>query len=118
MLKYGYTLRVNEKSDVYSFGVILMELVSGKRPIEPEFGDNKDIVCWVLSNLKNTERVLRMVDSSIPEPLKEDVVKVLKIAILSTQKQPELRPTMRAVVQVLEDADPCKLVSVVVSREG
>ncbi|GAB4852458.1 Receptor-like protein kinase 7 [Ancistrocladus abbreviatus] len=116
--EYGYTLKVNEKSDVYSFGVVLMELVSGKRPIEPEFGENRDIACWVWSNLKKRERVLRMVDSSIPEPLKEDAIKVLRIAILCTQKLPEVRPTMRAVVQMLEDANPCKLVSVVVSREG
>ncbi|XP_065880584.1 receptor-like protein kinase 7 isoform X3 [Euphorbia lathyris] len=55
--EYGYTNKVNEKSDVCSFGVVLMELVSGKRPMEAEFGENKDIVDWVGSNLKCKERV-------------------------------------------------------------
>ncbi|MBA0595618.1 receptor-like protein kinase 7 [Gossypium raimondii] len=116
--EYGYTYKVNEKSDVYSFGVVLMELVSGKRPIEPEFGDNKDIVSWVSSKLKNKESVLRIVDPRIPVAFKEDAVKVLKIAILCTTQLPALRPTMRSVVQMLEEAEPCKLVSIVINKDG
>ncbi|KAK8552088.1 hypothetical protein V6N13_120515 [Hibiscus sabdariffa] len=116
--EYGYTYKVNEKSDVYSFGVVLMELVSGKRPIEPEFGDNKDIVSWICSKIKNKESVLSIVDPRIPVALKEDAVKVLKIAILCTTKLPALRPTMRSVVQMLEEAEPCKLVGIVISKDG
>lgn len=116
--EYGYTYKVDEKSDVYSFGVVLMELVTGKRPIEPEFGDNKDIVSWVCSKLNNKESVLSLVDSSIPEPLKEETIKVLKIAILCTSRLPTLRPTMRSVVQMLEEAEPCKLVRIVISKDN
>ncbi|MBA0775360.1 hypothetical protein Gotri_010512 [Gossypium trilobum] len=116
--EYGYTYKVSEKSDVYSFGVVLMELVSGKRPIEPEFGDNKDIVSWVSSKLKNKESVLSIVDPRIPVAFKEDAVKVLKIAILCTTQLPALRPTMRSVVQMLEEAEPCKLVSIVINKDG
>ncbi|XVE55676.1 hypothetical protein DITRI_Ditri03aG0177500 [Diplodiscus trichospermus] len=116
--EYGYTYKVNEKSDVYSFGVVLMELVSGKRPIEPDYGDNKDIVTWVCSKIKNKESVLSIVDPRIPDALKEDSIKVLRIAILCTTKLPALRPTMRTVVQMLEEAEPCKLVGIVVSKDG
>lgn len=116
--EYGYTYKVSEKSDVYSFGVVLTELVTGKRPIEPEFGDNKDIVSWVSSKLKNKESVLSMIDSTIDEPLKEEAIKVLKIAILCTAMLPDLRPTMRSVVQMLEDAEPCKLVGIIVTKDG
>jgi serine/threonine protein kinase len=42
--EYGYTLNVNKKSDIYSFGVVILELVTGSRPIDPEFGENKDLV--------------------------------------------------------------------------
>ena len=116
--EYGYTYKVNEKSDVYSFGVVLMELVSGKRPIEPEFGENKDIVNWVSSKIKTRDSVLSVVDSRIPEVLKEEAIKVLRIAILCTSTLPSLRPTMRSVVQMLEEAEPCKLVGIVMTKDG
>ena len=38
---------MTEKSDVYSFGVVLMELITGKRPNDSCFGENKDIVKWI-----------------------------------------------------------------------
>ncbi|KAM3694736.1 hypothetical protein ACB098_07G077000, partial [Castanea mollissima] len=107
--EYAYTYKVNEKSDVYSFGVVLLELVTGKRPIDLEFGENKDIVCWVRSKISNKESVLDLVDSTISEALKEDAIKVMRIAIRCTSKLPSLRPSMRMVVQMLKEAEPCKL---------
>ncbi|KAH7846283.1 hypothetical protein Vadar_012102 [Vaccinium darrowii] len=116
--EYGYTYNVTEKSDVYSFGVVLMELVTGKKPIESEYGENKDIVFWVSSKLKNKESVLNIVDSSIPEVYREEAINMLRIAILCTDRLPTLRPTMRRVVQMLEDGEPCKLVGIIVSKDG
>ena len=95
-----------------------MELVSGKKPIEPEYGDNKDIVTWVCSKIKTKESVLSIVDPRIPDAFKEDAIKVLRIAILCTTTLPALRPTMRTVVQMLEEAEPCKLVSIDISKDG
>ncbi|KAJ4962687.1 hypothetical protein NE237_022626 [Protea cynaroides] len=115
--EYAYTYKVNEKSDVYSFGVVLMELVTGKRPMEPEFGENKDIVYWVSKRVGSRESVMGMVDPSIPNEFKEDAVKVLRIATLCTATLPAVRPTMRTVVQMLEDAEPCKLISIAVTKD-
>ncbi|GKV19963.1 hypothetical protein SLEP1_g30152 [Rubroshorea leprosula] len=115
--EYGYTCKVNEKSDVYSFGVVLMELVSGKRPMEPEYGEGKDIVHWVCSKLKTRESILSIVDPKISSAYKDDAIKVLRIAILCTARLPELRPTMRSVVQMLQDAKPCKLVGIVIGKD-
>lgn len=87
-----------------------MELVTGKRPMEPEFGENKDIVDWVCGKLKSKESVLSLVDASFPEIYKENAIKVLKVAIRCTARLPTLRPTMRSVVQMLEEAQPSQLV--------
>ena len=109
---------MNEKSDVYSFGVVLMELVTGKRPVEPEFGENKDIVSWVCSKITCKDTELELVDSSIEEALKEYAFNVLSIAIRCTARVPVLRPSMRMVVQMLEEAQPCQLTSISITKEG
>ncbi|KAL2513510.1 Leucine-rich receptor-like protein kinase family protein [Forsythia ovata] len=115
--EYAYTSKVNEKSDVYSFGVVLMELVSGKRPVEPEFGENNDIVQWVFSTMRNKDNTVNIVDSSISEALREDAAQVMRIAIHCTARLPALRPNMRMVVQMLEEVEPCKLTGIVVDIE-
>ncbi|KAM7280216.1 hypothetical protein ACFE04_007350 [Oxalis oulophora] len=116
-LKYGYTYKINEKSDVYSFGVVLMELVTGKKPIEPQFGENKDIVSWAGNKMKSREAMLSIIDSRIAEAFKEDAIKVLRIAILCTSRHPTWRPTMRSVVQMLEEVEPSKLMGIVITKE-
>ncbi|KAF8111008.1 hypothetical protein N665_0076s0014 [Sinapis alba] len=116
--EYGYSSKVNEKCDVYSFGVVLMELVTGKKPIEAEFGESKDIVNWVSNNLKSKESVMDIVDKKIGEMYREDAIKLLRVAILCTARQPGLRPTMRSVVHMIEDAEPCRLMGIVISKES
>lgn len=106
----AYTLKVTEKSDVYSFGVVLLELVTGRRAIEEEYGEGKDIVYWVLSNLSDRENILKLLDPKlIYDDLADDMKKVLKIGLLCTTKLPNLRPSMREVVKMLTDADPCNI---------
>ncbi|KAJ9167195.1 hypothetical protein P3X46_021863 [Hevea brasiliensis] len=104
----AYTLKVTEKSDVYSFGIVLLELVTGRKPIDEAYGEGKDIVYWVWKHVNNNENVLKVLDSKVTsESVQEDMIKVLKIAILCTTKLPNLRPNMREVVKLLVDADPC-----------
>ncbi|KAK9713689.1 hypothetical protein RND81_06G044800 [Saponaria officinalis] len=106
----AYTRKVSEKSDVYSFGVVLLELVTGKRPIEEEYGEWRDIVRWVLSNLNDDQTETRVLDHNLTsEHNKDDMLKVLNIGTLCTAELPSLRPTMRDVVKMLSDADPCDL---------
>ncbi|XP_009111593.1 receptor-like protein kinase HAIKU2 [Brassica rapa] len=102
--EYAYTTKVNEKSDVYSFGVVLMELVTGKKPTEVEFGENRDIVSWVLSRSKEMEKekMMELIDPVIEYEYKEDALKVLTIALLCTGKSPQVRPFMKSVVRMLE----------------
>ncbi|KAL7206202.1 hypothetical protein ACSBR2_019000 [Camellia fascicularis] len=116
--EYAYTSKVNEKSDVHSFGVVLMELVTGKRPVEPEFGENKDIVQWVCGEMRSKGSSIHLVDAAISEAMKEDAARVLRIAVHCTMKTPALRPSMRMIVQMLEEAEPCNLTGIIVSKDG
>ncbi|CAN4107881.1 unnamed protein product [Withania somnifera] len=116
--EYAYTTKVTEKSDVYSFGVVLMELVTGKKPVDAEYGENSDIVQWVCSKIRNKNNMIDLVDSSVFEGFKEDAVEVLRIAVHCTARTPALRPSMRMVVHMLEEAEPCKLKNVIVSSSN
>ncbi|XWS24747.1 hypothetical protein CRYUN_Cryun27aG0010300 [Craigia yunnanensis] len=108
----AYTLKANEKSDVYSFGVVLLELVTGRGPIEEEYGEGKHVVYWVLTHLNDRENVLKVLDNEVAsETVQDDMIKVLKVGILCTAKPPNLRPTMREVVKMLIDAERCTSMS-------
>ncbi|GFP94509.1 receptor-like protein kinase hsl1 [Phtheirospermum japonicum] len=106
--EYAYSSKATTKCDVYSFGVVLMELLTGKKPVEPEFGENKNIIYWVSTKVETKEGATDVLDKRVLGTYKEDMIKVLRIAIRCTCRTPNLRPTMSEVVQLLMEADPCK----------
>ncbi|CAI0433571.1 unnamed protein product [Linum tenue] len=107
--EYGYTLKVDEKSDIYSFGVVLLELLTGKMPLEPTFGESVDIVEWIRTKMRNNKPLEEALDTSIVGQCKlvqEEMLLVLRIAILCTAKLPKERPSMRDVITMLGEAKP------------
>ncbi|KAK1274701.1 Receptor-like protein kinase HAIKU2 [Acorus gramineus] len=94
-----------------------MELVTGKKPIEPEFGDNKDIAHWIRRQITSRESIMTILDPRIEEDQKEEAIKVLRIGVLCTERLPALRPSMRTVVQMLEEARPHRSIVIDVKDE-
>ncbi|XP_051150651.1 receptor protein-tyrosine kinase CEPR1-like [Andrographis paniculata] len=110
--EYAYTSKATTKCDVYSFGVVLTELVTGRKPVEAEFGESENIVCWVSGKTSSptTDGLKEVVDKRVlsgPDDEK-DMIKVLRVAIRCTCPTPGLRPAMNEVVQLLAEADPCR----------
>ncbi|RDY07056.1 MDIS1-interacting receptor like kinase 1, partial [Mucuna pruriens] len=105
--EYGYSLKVDEKIDIYSYGVVLLELLTGKRPLDPEFGESIDIVGWIRRKIdnKSPEEAL---DPSVGncKHVQEEMLLVLRIALLCTAKHPKDRPSMRDVIMMLGEAKP------------
>ncbi|XP_010260335.1 PREDICTED: receptor-like protein kinase HSL1 [Nelumbo nucifera] len=99
--EYAYTLRVNEKSDIYSFGVVILELVTGRLPVDPEFGE-KDLVKWVCTTM-DQKGVEHVIDPKVDLCFKEEISKVLSIGLLCTSHLPINRPSMRRVVKMLQE---------------
>ncbi|XP_027931865.1 receptor-like protein kinase HSL1 [Vigna unguiculata] len=99
--EYAYTLRVNEKSDIYSFGVVILELITGRRPVDPEFGE-KDLVMWACTTL-DQKGVEQVIDSRLDSCFKEEICKVLNIGLMCTSPLPINRPSMRRVVKMLQE---------------
>ncbi|XP_052200185.1 probable LRR receptor-like serine/threonine-protein kinase At2g24230 [Diospyros lotus] len=96
------------KSDVYGFGVVLFELITGKKPIEDEYPDEKvtNLVAWVRGLVKKNQ-TSTAIDPKIcgtgPEAQMEEA---LKIGYLCTADLPSKRPSMQQVVGLLKDIEP------------
>nr|TKS10191.1 hypothetical protein D5086_0000085500 [Populus alba] len=89
--------------DVYSFGVVALEIVSGMNNVK--FRRDENFVClldWVLYLQKNGD-IMEMVDPRLGSEFnKKEVVRMINVALLCTNQSPALRPTMSAVVSMLE----------------
>ncbi|KAK6164339.1 hypothetical protein DH2020_001203 [Rehmannia glutinosa] len=106
--EYGYTLKVDEKSDIYSYGVVLMELLTGKKPLEPEFGESVDIVEWIRGKMRSNKPLEEALDPNVGnnKHVQEEMLLVLRFAIICTAKNPKDRPSMRDVLSMLGEAKP------------
>ncbi|KAK3013810.1 hypothetical protein RJ639_009736 [Escallonia herrerae] len=106
--EYGYTLHVDERSDTYSYGVVLMELLTGKRPLDPEFGESVDVVEWIRRKIRDNKPLEEALDPNVGncKHVQEEMLLVLRIALLCTAKLPKERPSMRDVITILGEAKP------------
>lgn len=103
---YVNSTKASTKCDVYSFGVVLMELVTAKKPVEAEFGENKNIINWVSAKMKTKKGAQEILDNRLSGTFKKDMIQVLSIAVRCTARAPAPRPTMNEVVQLLVEVDP------------
>ncbi|KAJ6843938.1 putative receptor-like protein kinase HSL1 [Iris pallida] len=106
--EYAYSSKASTKCDVYSYGVVLMELITGKKPNEPEFGEDRDIIHWVNSKMASEGGASSVIDRRLSwSPFAAEMTQGLQVAVRCTCSVPSLRPTMSEVVQVLTKSDPC-----------
>ncbi|KAK9944893.1 hypothetical protein M0R45_010436 [Rubus argutus] len=100
--EYGYSMKITEKSDVYSYGVVVLEMLTGKQPIDPTIPDGLHIVDWVRQKRGGVE----VLDQSLrarPEPEIEEMLQTLGVALLCINPTPDDRPTMKDVAAMLRE---------------
>ncbi|KAF3790527.1 L-type lectin-domain containing receptor kinase S-4 [Nymphaea thermarum] len=91
-------------ADVFSFGALLLEVACGRRPIEM-WGSEEDeemvLIERVLRNWQSGD-ILSSMDSRLEGRfVREEAEVVLKLGVMCSQAVPDMRPTMRQVVQYL-----------------
>ena len=108
--EYAMLGKASESCDVYSFGILLLELTSGKKPIEKLSSTQKrTIVDWALP-LACERKFDELVDSKLNGNYVEDELKrVILVALLCAHTRPERRPTMLEVVELLKGESKEKL---------
>lgn len=104
--EYAYTMKVTEKCDIYSFGVVLLELVTGKPPVQP-VDQGGDLVTWVRRSIHGMVPISDLYDKRLDLSCKKTTNEMslfLRIAVFCTSPSPLNRPTMREVVAMMIDA--------------
>lgn len=105
--EYAFTMRVTLASNVYSFGVVLLELLTGRRPVDESFGDGLDLVRWVHGASSRGEMPEQILDARISIQSfssRQEMLAILKVALLCTNASPLERPRMKKVLEMLQKA--------------
>lgn len=101
--EYLKTYQLTEKSDVYSFGVLLVELMTGRHPIEPKREIRERVTTrWAMQRLKEGD-VAMVMDPKLrrSEAANQAVNKVLELAVECLDPSRRSRPSMKRCAEVL-----------------
>ncbi|KAK4781204.1 hypothetical protein SAY87_017310 [Trapa incisa] len=102
--EYAMTGHLLVKSDVYSYGVVLLELLTGRKPVDmSQPPGQENLVTWARPFLTSNEGLEILVDPSLgPNVPLDSVTKVAAIASMCVQPEVSHRPFMGEVVQALK----------------
>ncbi|KAK8954517.1 putative receptor-like serine/threonine-protein kinase [Platanthera zijinensis] len=93
---------VDEKTDVFAFGVFLLEIISGRKPVD---GSHKSLLGWAKPYI-NDGKLEMVVDSRLGENYDIDQLKRLAfIASLCIRATAAWRPSMTEVLGLFENDD-------------
>ncbi|KAF7050858.1 hypothetical protein CFC21_059160 [Triticum aestivum] len=96
------SLRYSDKSDVFSFGVVLLEIVTGRKPVESPGAAIHVILRDYVREILEDGTKSDCFDQSLRGFIEAELVQVLKLGLVCTSNTPSSRPSMAEVVQFLE----------------
>ncbi|XP_021672392.2 PTI1-like tyrosine-protein kinase At3g15890 [Hevea brasiliensis] len=108
--EYAMLGKASESCDVYSFGILLLELASGKKPLEKTSeAVKRTITDWAMP-LACERKFNELADPKLNGKFEEGELKRVVLAALKcADSRPEKRPTMLEVVELLKGESEEKL---------
>ncbi|CAL0315478.1 unnamed protein product [Lupinus luteus] len=99
--------KVNDKIDVYAFGVILLELLSGRKPISGDYPKGQESLVMWASPILNSGKVSQLLDPGLGDNYDhEEMERMVLAATLSIRRAPRARPQISIISKLLQgDAD-------------
>ncbi|GFY99699.1 calmodulin-binding receptor-like cytoplasmic kinase 3 [Actinidia rufa] len=100
--EYMRTYQLTPKSDVYSFGILLIEILTGRRPVELKKSPEERVTLrWAFKKF-DEGNARGMVDPLMQEVLDEEILmKMLELAFQCAAPTRNDRPDMKAVGEQL-----------------
>uniref|UniRef100_A0A0E0LS96 non-specific serine/threonine protein kinase n=1 Tax=Oryza punctata TaxID=4537 RepID=A0A0E0LS96_ORYPU len=99
--EYAMRRHLTEKVDVYAFGVVALETVAGRSNTSNSIEESKIYLLEWAWDLYEKEQAQRIVDPRLEDSNKDEVLRVIHVALLCTQGSPNQRPPMSKVMAVL-----------------
>lgn len=101
--EYATLGKASESCDAYSFGILLLELASGKKPIEKiNSTTTRSIKEWALP-LVYARKFSEIADPKMNgKYVEEELKRVIFVGLMCAHDQPDKRPTMLEVVELLK----------------
>ncbi|XP_022880228.1 probable receptor-like serine/threonine-protein kinase At5g57670 isoform X2 [Olea europaea var. sylvestris] len=98
--------KVNYKIDVYAFGVVLLELLSGRKPISNDRPKGQESLVMWAKPILNSGKFVQLLDPNIGSHYdQEQVERMVLAAALCIRRAPRARPHMTLVLKLLQGDD-------------